>query len=425
MMKEVICVANKKFTNPINRGRIVANKFEVIDVTGNEKIIKDITNNVNVEGTKLNAAFFTELQKGLVFTVDTVHSVESGVDIYTLSLDGLSGASNTDGFPLFPGLSLNIKIDISNTETASKIRISGSDYTFLTENGNTYTALNVGSLIKNNYYKIIFNGNEFILSDTTKATETMPGTSQIATQTEVDNGLEDTKIVTSKKLKARLDSLLVSTTFVKKTDVATDTTAGICKYGTTTGTSLEGNQLSRILGIDDVFYGGTISKAGTKIAGKAYYDTNTKQIYLCRENNDLNYVDLDKFTAFSNKSLLDKLENLSKIKTQLISAPVTVTALYDTPKIYTYNLPVDKARVEYVKFTGLAIYSGTFSEIFSLFAKVDDSDEFQTFGISPERTSVAANIKLEVTNNQVKMTFKNLYQTLAVTVLQKLVVYHI
>ena len=34
------------------------------------------------------------------------------------------------------------------------------------------------------------------------ATETANGISSIATQTEVDNGLEDTKIVTSKKLKA-------------------------------------------------------------------------------------------------------------------------------------------------------------------------------------------------------------------------------
>ena len=332
----------------------------------------------------------------------------------------------------------------------------------------------------------LVNGEEFRLSseevkallDTTdfQATETINGTSKLATQTEVNNGLENTKIVTSKKLKARLDTLLAGikstyvlktdnatetvagitkiatqseinagtddsklvtskklasmlnsklSTYIKNTDFATDTVAGICKYGTTTGTSLEGNQLSRILGIDDVFYGGTISEAGTKIAGKAYYDTNTKQIYLCRENNDLNYVDLDKFTAFSNKSLLDKLENLSKIKTQLISAPVTITPRYNTPTIYTYNLPVDKARVEYVKFTGSAVYHGTFSETFSLFAKVDDSDEFQTFGISLERADVAANIKLEVTNNQVKMTFKNLYPALAMTVLQKLVVYHI
>ena len=38
----------------------------------------------------------------------------------------------------------------------------------------------------------------------TQATETIKGISQIATQPEVDNGVEDTKIVTSKKLKARL-----------------------------------------------------------------------------------------------------------------------------------------------------------------------------------------------------------------------------
>ena len=199
-------MANKKFTNPINRGRIVANKFEVTDVTGNEKIIKDIDSNVNVQGTKLDANFFTELQKGLVFTVDSVHSVESRVDIYTLAIDGLYGNSNTAGFPLFNGLSLNIKIDISNTETASKIRISDSDYTFLKENGNTYSALNVGELIENNYYRVIYNGSEFILSNTTKATETTNGISKIATQTEVDAGIEDSKIVTSKKLKKNLTS---------------------------------------------------------------------------------------------------------------------------------------------------------------------------------------------------------------------------
>ena len=39
------------------------------------------------------------------------------------------------------------------------------------------------------------------IKNTDNATETTNGTSKIATQTEVDNGLEDTKIVTSKKLK--------------------------------------------------------------------------------------------------------------------------------------------------------------------------------------------------------------------------------
>ena len=67
------------------------------------------------------------------------------------------------------------------------------------------------------------------------ATETTNGTSKLATQTEVDNGLEDTKIVTSKKLKARLDSLLagVGTTFVKLTQLSTESLAGIIKISTT------------------------------------------------------------------------------------------------------------------------------------------------------------------------------------------------
>ena len=67
------------------------------------------------------------------------------------------------------------------------------------------------------------------------ATETIKGISQLATQIEVDAGVEDTKIVTSKKLKARLDSMLASitTNFVKLTQLATESIAGIIKISTT------------------------------------------------------------------------------------------------------------------------------------------------------------------------------------------------
>ena len=72
--------------------------------------------------------------------------------------------------------------------------------------------------------KILLNGVEF---------------KQIATQTEVDTGLEDTKIVTSKKLKARLDSMLASitSTYVKLTRLATESVSGIVKISTTTQVS--------------------------------------------------------------------------------------------------------------------------------------------------------------------------------------------
>ena len=67
------------------------------------------------------------------------------------------------------------------------------------------------------------------------ATETTNGISKLATQNEVDNGIEDTKIVTSKKLKARLDSLLagITSTYVKLTQLSTESLAGIIKISTT------------------------------------------------------------------------------------------------------------------------------------------------------------------------------------------------
>ena len=80
--------------------------------------------------------------------------------------------------------------------------------------------------MKNNIINIVINK---------QSTETTNGTSQIATQNEVDTGVEDTKIVTSKKLKARLDSLLagITSTYVKLTDLATETKNGILKISTT------------------------------------------------------------------------------------------------------------------------------------------------------------------------------------------------
>ena len=88
--------------------------------------------------------------------------------------------------------------------------------------------------LKKNANSIINLPSTYVLK-TDLATETINGTSKLATQTEVNNGLEDTKIVTSKKLKARLDSLLsgITSTYVKLTQLATESLAGIIKISTT------------------------------------------------------------------------------------------------------------------------------------------------------------------------------------------------
>ena len=98
---------------------------------------------------------------------------------------------------------------------------------------------------------LVYNGTNFVNQNiviNTQATETTSGITKIATQTEVNNGLEDTKIVTSKRLKARLDSLLagITSTYVKLTQLATETTTGISQIATQTEVD-EGSNDSKIV----------------------------------------------------------------------------------------------------------------------------------------------------------------------------------
>ena len=60
---------------------------------------------------------------------------------------------------------------------------------------------------------------------TDNATETVAGITKIATQSEINAGTDDSKLVTSKKLASMLNSKL--STYIKNTDVATETKAGI------------------------------------------------------------------------------------------------------------------------------------------------------------------------------------------------------
>ena len=92
-----------------------------------------------------------------------------------------------------------------------------------------------------------------------------------------------------------------------QTSSATSEKKGIVKLGTETGTSLEGNRLAEILGIE---FGGNIQDTGTKTTGKFYYDKALKYYYECIANNNLTYNDGSKFRAISNKPISDRLEKL-------------------------------------------------------------------------------------------------------------------
>jgi hypothetical protein len=74
---------------------------------------------------------------------------------------------------------------------------------------------------------------------------------------------------------------------------------------------LEIQALAKIIGLE---FGGNIQDTGAKVTGKFYYDKALKYYYECIVNNSLTYNDGSKFRAISNKPILDKLENLSKVQ---------------------------------------------------------------------------------------------------------------
>ena len=160
---------------------------------------------------------------------------------------------NLDGlteFGLNNDLKLRITVDNANTNTTTKLRLNNVDYTLLKEHNGTLKQIEAEDFKPNKSYELVFNGSQFIVTN-------------------------------------------------------------ITEYGTTAGTSLEGNRLAEIIGME---FGGNIQDTGNKVKGKFYFDNVTKFYYECIENTNLTYNDTTKFRAVSNKPLSDKVESLSEVK---------------------------------------------------------------------------------------------------------------
>lgn len=98
---------------------------------------------------------------------------------------------------------------------------------------------------------------------------------------------------------------------VNKTDYASAEQYGIVKYGTEEGTVLEGNKFTQMMGKD---YGGILNEPGLKTSGKAYWDNNTRKLYICKNNNSDISPNINNYIPFDNGSILERLENFSKIE---------------------------------------------------------------------------------------------------------------
>ena len=93
---------------------------------------------------------------------------------------------------------------------------------------------------------------------------------------------------------------------------ATREKAGIVQLGTEEGKALEGMMLARLAGAYG--YGGDIQDEGVKNPNYIYYDRNTRKMYKCLKQNQDISANVANFVPLDNNSLLERLENLFKIK---------------------------------------------------------------------------------------------------------------
>lgn len=84
-------------------------------------------------------------------------------------------------------------------------------------------------------------------------------------------------------------------------------------FGVNQNEVLEGHRMAQIQGVEKC--GGDVQTPGVKKVGYSYWCTANKDFYVCKVENSLNYIDSAYFDAFSNYSLLGKLQNLAYIET--------------------------------------------------------------------------------------------------------------
>ena len=100
---------------------------------------------------------------------------------------------------------------------------------------------------------------------------------------------------------------------------ATREKAGIVQLGTEEGKALEGMMLARLAGAYG--YGGDIQDEGVKNPNYIYYDRNTRKMYKCLKQNQDISANVANFIPLDNNSLLERLENFSKLEGERLYVP--------------------------------------------------------------------------------------------------------
>ena len=127
----------------------------------------------------------------------------------------------------------------------------------------------------------------------------------------------------------------------KEPVITTKETAFNKPFGVSEDTVLEGNKFTQMTGKD---YGGILNIAGQKEAGKAYWDNNTKKLYICKNNNSDISPNINNYIPFDNGSILERLENLKRNSDNIMyrgGSPVPVGTTGKLPNYIRYNNILD------------------------------------------------------------------------------------
>lgn len=130
-------------------------------------------------------------------------------------------------------------------------------------------------------------------------------------------------LATSKAVKKVKDAL-------NRLNLNWNSITGKPNFGLNSGEFMEGHRLAESLGVKE--YAGLISSYGQKIAGNAYYDSNTKKMFYCKETNSYTSANSTYFEPFDNKELLNRLNNLDRKTTlkELKNSKITNNGSYVT-----------------------------------------------------------------------------------------------
>ncbi|WP_299572825.1 hypothetical protein [uncultured Leptotrichia sp.] len=199
----------------------------------------------------------TASQIGTTLTAQIMNDLQKGL-VHTLNATRTAGTnkdiyevalSGIEEFGVFDGLKLLVRIDGENQFEDVFLKLGGTEYQIHQLKNNLLDKVDKGILKDKKEYLLNFKNNSFVLSDSTL-------------------------------------------------------------YGLQKGTSLEGNRLAEIIGLE---FGGNIQDTGNKTKGKFYFDSVTKFYYECIADTNLTYNDATKFRAISNKPISDRVEGLLEI----------------------------------------------------------------------------------------------------------------